>query len=355
MSALTAKHLSKVSCLRLHSDPPHPDESISSAIDRAASLWGLRRREVLLYLGHRHTCYDFDALIPASMLASMSNAFGVELQSLSSIAVPKCRRNVLAHPKYRTAYCPLCFEEDWRSGITPYFRLDWGRLFASHCRVHETPLFEWQDLSSGGQRRLPHACYLPFSEAAYLWFDGEAKLPSWMDANLRAACYWQSSLATDPGTYELWKALIKVEELWWNEGLGDPLREVTDAVRQREKMLLKLASLFLSEPRNFPLCLVEMLSTPRYQYHVFGYDRRRNRRMSKNPNGVLVRNQLPAIQARRAVFILVAHTLGQLDIDLQFETGARIPSGRSAEWISHVLKYQDYPRHAKTVLRAAIT
>lgn len=354
MSVLTAKQLSKVSCLRLRSGAPHSDESISSAVDRAASLWGLRRREVLLHLGHKRTCYDFDALIPMPALESMSSAFGVDLQSLSSIAVPTCRRNVLAHPNFRIAYCPLCFEDDWRSDVTPYFRLDWGRLFASHCRVHGTPLFEWQDLSIGGQRRLPHACYLPFTEAAYLWFKGEAELPSWMDTNLREAFSWQSSLATDASTYELWRALVKVEELWWSEGLGDPLRKVTDAVRQREKMLLKLAALFLAAPKDFPLCLVETLSTPAYQHRVFGYDRRRNRRMSRNPSGILVRNQLPAIQARRAVFILVAHTLGQLDIDLRFETGARIPPGRSDAWISHVLKYQASRWCAEAALRAAI-
>jgi len=345
MSTTTSKQSSDLSGLRLRAEVPHTDESISSTIDRAASLWGISRRDLIRQLGHEPNNRDLDTIVSMPLLQSISNAFGVDPAVFGSIAVLKSRQAVLVAPDIRHAYCPLCFEDDWQSGDTPYFRLDWGRLFASHCRTHRTPLFEWEALSRGGQRRLPHAYHLPFEEAA--------DLPLWIINNYQEALSWQLVGDADADTHTLWRALLRVEELWWEEGLGDPGRVTTEAVRRREQILVNLAALFLAAPDLYKPCLVERLFIPPHQHRVLGYDRRRHNRGMTNPGGIIVRRQLPAIQARRIMFILTAHTLGQLDTDLRFETGARIPSGSSNEWVSHVLEYRVARNLAKAHLRAA--
>ena len=331
--------------VRLRAEAPHADESISSAMDRAASLWGMGRREMLRQLGHAPKNREFDAVVSMPLLETLSHAFGMDRAGLEALAVPKERLGILVAPRIRHAYCPICFDSDWRSGTTPYFRLNWGRLLASHCRVHRAPLFEWGALSYEGYRLLPHAYYLPF--------DSAADLPPWIDANLREALAWQQVASTPSDTHELWMALMKVEDAWWGEGLGDPHKAVTEEVRHQEKAMLNLAALFLSSPNSVKPCLVEKLLIPPHQHRVLGYDRRRHRQSLKNPGGPAVRMQLPAIQARRVMLILTAHTLGRLSVDLRYETGARVPPGRSDEWISHVVDYRVNRGLAETIVRAA--
>lgn len=331
--------------VRLRTEAPHADESISSAMDRAASLWGISRRELLRQLGHAPKNREFDAVVSMPLLDTLSHAFGMDRAGLEVLAVPKDRLGVLVAPRIRHAYCPICFDSDWRSGATPYFRLDWGRLLASHCHVHRAPLFEWGALSYEGSRLLPHAYYLPF--------DSAAELPPWVDANLREALAWRQAAIAHNDTHELWMALMKVEDAWWKEGLGDPHKAVSEEVRNREKAMLNLAALFLSSPNSVKPCLVEQVLIPPHQHRVLGYDRRRHRRSLMNPGGRIVRMQLPAIQARRVMLILTAHTLGQLDADLRYETGARIPSYQSDDWISHIVNHRVNRKLAETTVRAA--
>jgi len=251
--------------------------------------------------------------------------------------------DVLLAPQHRSAYCPLCFESDWLSGTTPYFRLDWGRLWATHCRIHGTPLFEWIAVKDGGSRRIPHFYYLPF--------DAQLSLPTWMDINLKEARSWQSLGDTEGDAHNLWKALLNVEKAWWHAGIGDPSERVSTAAFHGEYVQLRLAALFLVARHAGQPCLAEALLIPLHQHRVLGYDRRRQGRSTPNGNFRMLRKQLPSIQARRTVLILAAHTLGQLKANVRFETGALMPAGRSREWASHVLSHQVDCKLAKRSLR----
>lgn len=344
MSMMTSDRAHETFPLRFRAAMPHSDESLSSALDRAASLWGITRREVLRYLGHaRRQREDFDGALAGPLLQSMAHAFNMNPADLASRNVRKARLEVLLAPRLRHAYCPLCFENDWFSGITPYFRLDWGRFWMTHCRVHATPLFEWMALSGYGDRRLPHAYFLPY--------DASASLSYWIAVNLREARAWQSSVPQGSEAYDLWRALIKAESDWWSAGIGDPCVVPQGVAVASEHVFADLAPLFLTARTSGQLCLAEALHVPRYQHHVFGYDRRRQGR-EVNGSFKRLRWRLSSIQARRIVLILVAHTLGVLDVDLRFATGAKLPAGRSHAWVSSVLDHQDDYRVAHNKLYA---
>lgn len=73
----------------------------------------------------------------------------------------------------RDAYCPECFQEDLQTGRTPYFRMDWIPVLVTSCWKHCTPLFKWEDTTTGGIRRLPKQwlygpCKFPVSIPAFM-------------------------------------------------------------------------------------------------------------------------------------------------------------------------------------------
>lgn len=336
MTTSVPERRSAVSSLRLRAAVPHTDESLSSAIDRVASLWSVSRQELLRQLGHAPSAEELDAIVSRPLLESMARAFGTESCVLEALAVPRDRLEVLVAPRIRHAYCPLCMEDDWRSGHTPYFRLDWGRLWLTHCRVHQTPLFEWMGRSFYGQRRLPHEFHLPY--------DALAKLPVWINNHVREARAWRNAAMMGDPSHDLWRALIKVESAWWAAGVGEPRSGTTAAPLRRERILSKLAVLFLATPHSAQPCLAGRLHVPAHQHHVLGYDRRRHRSSVGNPGWQLFRATVPVLPARRAVLILTAHTLGQLDASPRFESGAAMPSGSSGQWAAEVLA-QRHRRH----------
>lgn len=335
MLTITSERRLARSALQFRSTAPHADESLSSALDRAAGLWGITRATLLRQMDCDSRHQELDGPLPGALLRSIAQAFGVDPAVLASHAVPKHRMGVLLAHQHRNAYCPLCFESDWSTGTTPYFRLDWARLWATHCRVHGTPLFEWIAINDYGYRRIPHFYYLPY--------DGSVSLPTWMDLNLKEARSWQLSGDGEVDAHNLWEVLVNVEKAWWNAGIGDPRETVTNAAFRGEYILARLAALFLVAPRAGERCMAETLHIPPHQHHVLGYDRRRQGRKTPSGNFRLLRGQMPSIQARRSVLILTAHTLGMLKAKVRFETGAFMPSGRSHAWAAQVLSHQvDY-------------
>jgi hypothetical protein len=338
MSMTISEKQSHGLALRLRTSAPSSDESLSSILDRAASLWCISRNGLLRQLGHASAVEDLDAMESPLLLDSMAAALGMKSSALSLMVVPQHRLDVLIDHRFRNAYCPLCFEGDWKSGRTPYFRLDWGRLWATHCSVHRAPLFEWVAISPLGQRCLPHACHLPYT--------GPASLPIWISCHIKEALLWQHAIGEDHGTHDLWRALVEVEEAWWREGIGDPLRVASTTALRREGVLGRLAVLFLANRNPAQPRMAETILFPRHQYEVLGYNRRRQRQTLRRPKWRETighpscgefRRLLPSIQARRAVLMLTAHTLGQLDADLRFETGAQMPPGGSKAWASHIM------------------
>jgi TniQ len=335
MSTMTSERRIARFDLRLRSAPPHADESLSSALDRAASQWGVTRWELLRHLGYTNRPQELDGPLPGALLRALAQAFRIDPVVLASHAVPRNRMGVLLAPQLRHAYCPLCFESDWLSGTTPYFRLDWGRLWATHCRVHRTPLFEWTAINGYGDRRIPHFYYLPY--------DATDSLPTWMDINLKEARSWQLSGDGEVVAHDLWEALVNVERAWWAAGIGDPNETVTVTAFHSEHILARLAALFLVAPNAGQRCMAETLHIPPHQHRVLGYDRRRQGHHAPYGNFRTLRRQLPSIQARHSVLILTAHTLGKLKANVRFETGALMPPGRSHAWASRVMSHQvDY-------------
>lgn len=344
MSMMTSDTPPVASILRFRTDAPHPDESLSSALDRAAGLWGVSRGEILQQIGYKcRASKEVDGGLAESLLRSMAQAFNMDSTDLASRVVPKFRLRVLMAPHLRHAYCPLCFEGDWLSGITPYFRRDWARFWATHCRVHASPLFEWVAVNGYGNRRLPHAYYLTY--------DASVSLPTWMATNLQEARIWQSWGVQRSEGHDLWRALMKVEETWWKAGIGNLGDTPNNTLLNSEDVLARLAALFLATRHTGEPCMAEALHIPAHQHQVFGYDRRRQGREIHDANHTGLRWQFPSIQARRTVLILVAHTLGKLGIDLRYETGAKLPRGHSREWILHILNHQSDLNAADRSLR----
>lgn len=343
MSTTTSKMQETLWGLRFRTTVPHADESISSAIDRVASLWSVSRSELLRQLGYAKEGRELDTLVSLPLLRSMACAFGAEAKHLISLAVPRDRLGTLVSSGLRHAYCPLCMEEDWRAGYTPYFRLEWGRLWVTHCRRHRTPLFEWARMSYYGQRLLPHELHLSY--------EASTSLPGWMSTHLAEAKSWEGRAASDDNDYALWKALVKVEEAWCVDGTGDPRREATASMFRRERVLAKLAVLFLASTDPSRPCLAGRLHIPPHQHSVLGYDARRQRRGFRSPNSREFGAILTAIPARRAVTLLVAHTLGLLGTELRYATGAVIPPGRSGEWASEIAGQRSDRRLGLAALR----
>lgn len=185
--------------LKLRIDPSYPGESLSSCVDRAASLWSISRTELLRQLGDSNSLADLD-LRPLNVRENLARALGVEVDGIESATAAPGRHDSLVAKTLRSAYCPLCFSEDRTAGRNPYFRLCWAMLWVTHCSVHGTPLFEWMDIAYGGQRRLPHAFFLPAEDLS---------VSPWISVHLREAEHWQQMEHDEAGS--LWRALRRVE------------------------------------------------------------------------------------------------------------------------------------------------
>lgn len=333
MSMMTSNRPLVASPLRFRSTAPHPDECVSSALDRAAGLWGISRREILRQMGYTiRPDKEIDGALAIPLLRSLAHAFNMDPADLASRVVPRYRMRVLLAPRFRNAYCPLCFEADWLSGVTPYFRVDWARLWATHCHVHASPLFEWVAVNGYGERRLPHAYYLSHDESV--------SLPTWIAVNLQEARIWQLSDVPPGGAHDLWRALMRVEQAWWRAGIGDPNDSSTRGAQKDEDVFSRMAALFLASRHAGQPCMAETLHIPPHQHHIFGYDRRRQGRVAHDASSKMLRWRLPSIQARRTVLLLVAHTFGRLNVGLRYETGAKLPVGQSPEWLTQILNHQ---------------
>ena len=128
---------------RLVPQTPLPGESISSLVDHQAQLWGVSRRELMYQTASTSGLIakrDLD-ICTDDFLDIYARKTGINRQALETHRAESSRS--LMFPRLRYAYCPMCFEEDASVGCTPYFRLDWARLFLTHCQRHGCPLFRW--------------------------------------------------------------------------------------------------------------------------------------------------------------------------------------------------------------------
>lgn len=134
---------------------PRHDESLSSFLDAAAQLYGVRRVALVRELsgGRARRGADLDAAEPMSLWTAVARRFGIPLDEILKRAVPE---PYWLLPSYaRTAYCPLCFERDLTHQRTPYFRREWSYGLVTLCLRDRTPLHEWASRVDG-QRVLPN-------------------------------------------------------------------------------------------------------------------------------------------------------------------------------------------------------
>jgi len=208
--------------LKLVPQTPMPGESISSLVDRQAQTWGIARK-VLVYqaaavVDGMLAMRDLDVCRKGDFLSTYAMKAGIEPQVIEKHRAG--RSEPLVRVRERTAYCPICFHEDASAGYTPYFRLDWARIFLTHCRVHGCPLFRWPQVSADGTRRLPHE-----------WFMGAGPevpaLPQFQQDLRLARGYAYGIRPVKLEVKEAWDAVRRFEVWLYDLGAGAPsCREV---------------------------------------------------------------------------------------------------------------------------------
>lgn len=194
-----------------------PDESISSLVDRQAQLWGVTRKDLVYQAAsviHGVLAMkDLDTCRMGDFLGIYAQKIGIKREVLERHCVD--RSGPLVRPTERDAYCPICFHEDASAGYTPYFRLDWARIFLTHCRVHGCPLFRWPRVSSDGTRRLPHE-----------WFMGEEPeaptLPYFQQDLRLARGYTYGVRPNKLESKDMWGTVKRFEAWLYDLGVGAP-------------------------------------------------------------------------------------------------------------------------------------
>lgn len=127
---------------------PQEGESVSSVLDRAASLYGTTRACLLSELRYRYAeagddswSKDIDVTPPSWLVTGLADQFDCNPED---IEVLKLHGSAwLLEPQNRDVYCDFCFGEDYREIGTVYFRKQWALSFLTHCPRHRMPLSHW--------------------------------------------------------------------------------------------------------------------------------------------------------------------------------------------------------------------
>ncbi|TAM27069.1 MAG: hypothetical protein EPN68_06480 [Rhodanobacter sp.] len=209
--------------LRLAPQTLMPGESISSLVDRQAQLWGIRRKDLVYQMAPivdgMLAMRDLDACRKGDFLDICAQKTGIEWAELEKHRA--ARTEPLVRVKERNAYCPICFHEDASAGYTPYFRLDWARIFLTHCRIHGCPLFRWSQISADGTRRLPHK-----------WFMGAGPempvLPQFQQDFHLARGYAYGIRPKKLEVRSAWDTVRRFEAWLYDLGAGEPNYRETD-------------------------------------------------------------------------------------------------------------------------------
>jgi len=303
--------------LRWRIDPPYPGESLSSCIDRAGGLWNLSRQDLIHEIAgiHLGEFGDPDGVPAPVTRRTVAYALGISVLRLRPLLVAPERLSVLVAPLVRHAYCPLCFEEDLLEGKVPSFRLDWGRLWLTHCRTHFTPLFDWEATGQLGSRQIPHTFFMhrPVRYARRTWLNSHIR-----KAHQYARVDWMRDEA-----YRPWRTLLVFENSLFHAGVGDPMSLPDTEGLQHEKILLDVMALLLAmpnQPRTSPIrYLYPDFHDPHVLYHP-------NRQLMSCPASVAagdLRHRLRSVVHRRMLIFLTAHILGASNVYLRLASVKR--------------------------------
>lgn len=288
-----------------------PGESLSSLFDRQAQLWGVSRRELMYQTASISGLIakrDMD-VCKGDFLDIYAEKIGINPQTLKAHRAEESYP--LMFPRLRHAYCPMCFEEDALAGCTPYFRLDWARIFLSHCQRHSCPLFRWSLISTDGTRRLPHE-----------WFMGEGPnqrgLPQFRQDLMLAKAYAREVRPKKPNSIEVWNTLIRFEAWLYRLGIGAPQHRADDARRMtiERNVMDHTVTLARSETANGRLLVDESQAISFEDQRVMSFafrlfpSRYGESRIVRDdtPRQVILSSEIQSMACRRAVLYMVARS-----------------------------------------------
>lgn len=300
-----------------------PTETISSWLDRNASLWGTRRDEFISkrdvrLLGPK---FDIDAFKDERQRREWLAEFGLKTTYLDTNRITRPELCVASDGRF--SYCPLCMYSDLRSGVFPYFRSDWARFFLTHCPQHQCPLYRWDRVKYKGTRYFPHEWHLD-------QFELTEKTPVWFRRDLNEAM--QFAKGCPPISSEsavLWHALIAFETRLLSEGVGGPgARGEVCRNSALERQAMGICVLLLNYEGTDAASMPASALRPAFAEHClisFTLRRYRMRRSINTWNGV--RKGLTNLPCRRAVLVLAAQTLDLLGATLRLADGSTYERG----------------------------
>ena len=119
--------------------PPGPDESLSSCLARAATLYESEASELWsqLHAGAQQPAGTVDDP-SCSALQRLGLALGVPAPTLRPHRLPDSP--ALLAPQARMAICPACWDEDDAAGRPRGYRRSWTHVLRTTCPVHHAPL-----------------------------------------------------------------------------------------------------------------------------------------------------------------------------------------------------------------------
>lgn len=297
--------------MRWRIDPPYPGESLSSCLDRACGLWNLSRQALIHEMaGMRLGEFgDPDGVRDLRVGRTLATALGISVRCLMPFAVAPERLSVLMAPLIRHAYCPLCFEEDLLNGRVPSFRLDWGRLWLTHCRSHFTPLFNWEATSHLGGRQIPHTCFTrrPLRDAQITWLNSHLR---------RARRYAQVDWMRDEA-YRPWRTLLAFENSLFHANVGDPMHRPGNEGLQHEEILLDVMALLLAKPNQPRTSPIRCLYPDFHDPHVLQHPSMQLKSCPASMATGKLRHRLRSVVHRRLLILLTAHILGASKVHLR--------------------------------------
>lgn len=282
-----------------------PGESISSLVDRQAQLWGVLRKELVCqaaFISGWVALKDLDVCMDGSFLDIYAHKTGVDREVLESHRAHTSAP--LVSQGLRCAYCPMCFHEDASSGHTPYFRLDWARIFLTHCQRHACPMFRWPQVATDGTRKLPHG-----------WFVGEGpdqrSVPQYRRDLLLAKAYAYGVRPRKLTFMEAWNRLKDFEAWLYQIGAGAPIyRNVDGRVVLIERDVMEQAvTLARSATSNGRLLVEEPKSSVLFEdQRVMSFTFKARRIRDSHPAWRDLRSGIQSIACRRAVLLIIART-----------------------------------------------
>lgn len=280
-----------------------PDESISSLVDRQANLWGVNRSSLVLGITHggigMAALGDLDVRSRLMFLDTYAEKTGIGRDALEEHCGD--RSDPLLDLKDRDAYCPMCFFDDACNGYTPYFRLDWSRVFLTHCRVHQCPFFKWPHVSKDGTRKLPHE-----------WFMGKgpeiASLPQLANDLRLARAYAYDVRPERAPSREAWACLKRFESSLFDVGAGSPKWSVVfrGYYSIEEKAMHCAVGLARDATRNGRLWMSESEAIAFEDQRVMSFSFKHGPVKSAQPTWYGLRMSVRSIACRRAVLYRVS-------------------------------------------------